>query len=71
MTKNSYYIKGQNGEYITLKKDADDEYPYLVSLKYEDAEIMDLDFAKFLLEDLNEVEGEEYFRMYKVGGGNQ
>lgn len=57
MTKDSYYIRGRNGEYITLKKDADGEYSYLVSLKHEDAEIMDLEFAKSLLEDLNEVEG--------------
>lgn len=71
MIKDSYYIQGQKGEYITLKKDADDEYSYLVSLKYEDAEIMDLEFAKFLLKDLNEVEGEEYFRICKVEGGNQ
>ena len=25
MIKDSYYIQGQKGEYITLKKDADDE----------------------------------------------
>lgn len=66
MPKNNYYIYGQNGEYITCKKDVDGEYSYFTSLKFEDAEIMDLKFAKEMLADLNEGEDYPYFKICKV-----
>ena len=66
MSKNNeYYIRGQNGEYVTLQKDVDDEYSFFTSTKFEDAEIMDRKFAEYVLADLNE-DGENYFRICKV-----
>ena len=63
--KNDYYIYGQNGEYVTFQKDVDGEYSFYTSRKFEDAEIMDLRFAKWVLADLND-DGCNYFKICRV-----
>lgn len=69
MSKKAYYIYGQNGEHIVLKKDVDGGYSYCTSLEFEDAEIMDLKFAKEVLANLNEGEDYPYFKICKVKKG--